>query len=420
MKKRITAIVAALFAMVVIFSGQAISQADANGQDGIVFVEDMLQDEAFVASWNEQLLAQYGEEYLENLRNAHSNDAKLMGFFPKDSAGESIYPDFIGGIYYNDDGNMVVQIVDDAVSKKSSLYNRVAAFLEEEGVITESVEFSFNELEKTMNALNKLYLAPNRPAAFDNMDSCAEDTLNNRIEVRMVACNEVEIARFKSTVLDSPILHFAKAIALIQTYKCGTTTTEAPSPTVINPGQGVLINSSIFASIGYRARLSDGTVGIVTAGHGGVAVNQSTTYGAVKKQQYSGNVDGAFIATNSSYAPSNYANGFMTFLTQIQTVFCLGDPIAKVGCATGYTYGVVTRPSMTGANGITGLVGTDADAAGGDSGGIVLAHIAPSHPGRLPDHYTAGILHGGAPGTNYTAIFCRADVINAAFGLTRY
>jgi hypothetical protein len=254
MKKRLSATVAVLLAMALVVSGRTltITQASSKWQPEIVAVEDLLQDEAFVANMEEQLLALHDEEYWENLGQARSNDAKLMASFADsglnafskaarvaDPQGndESTYPEFIGGIYYNDDGNMVVQIVDNAASKASAQTKLEQVFSEEDGVIQEYVEFSYNEIRATMDTLNALYLSNNCPATFDNVDSFAEDTINNRIEVRLAIYNEEEITRFKETIFDSPTIGFVQSQGQFQNWACETTTTTPPPPPfTFNPG----------------------------------------------------------------------------------------------------------------------------------------------------------------------------------------
>jgi len=156
------------------------------------------------------LISEFGEEYLINLDQARANDAKLMSFFAQNRLGERMYPDFYGGVYYNADGNMVLLIVESATSRDSVQYDLIRNFVNEENIIVEYVEFSYAELHAVMDILNAILLSDDRPEAFENVTSHALDTRNNTIEVRWLvyAYSEAEIARFRETVLDSPMLTF--------------------------------------------------------------------------------------------------------------------------------------------------------------------------------------------------------------------
>ena len=347
---------------------------------------------------DEFLIEKYGEEFMANLDQAHENDEALMALFPKNESGEPVYPDFIGGIYYNDDGNMVVQMVTDAQPDDTELLAAVEDFIEERDIIVENVEFSHSEIKATMDTLETLYFADDRPDAFDNVESIAEDTLNNRVEIRMLVYNEEEIARFKETALNSPMIGFVQSsgpnvdyITPIHYFEGGT-------------------NNYMGGSVGYRAKLN-GVEGFVTHGHGitngqKVVIN-GHTYGTVVKQQCSGTVDAAFVQTTSRGKPMNdHTGGKVT--TTVRSTFKRGDAICKAGRASSYTVGEVTNPSVI-RSGISGLVETDCWAQPGDSGGLVIGE----------NNTTAGIVKGGPSGGG-NMYFCRTDAINAKWGLVRY
>lgn len=160
----------------------------------------------------EQFSSMYGEDYWKNLEQFRTNNAKLTSFFLKDSTGEPIYPDFIGGIYHTDEGNMILQIVEKYATKDAALYKHVREYTAQaDCIVIENVIFSYNELKATMDTLNALYLADKRPEAFVNVDSFAEDTINNAVKVQLSVFNETEIALFKSEILDSPSIAFVES-----------------------------------------------------------------------------------------------------------------------------------------------------------------------------------------------------------------
>ena len=144
--------------------------------------------------------------------SAHANAAALEAMFPKNSAGELVPPDFFGGMYYNDDFQLVVQLVENATPGDPALYKRVKDFLAQNNeIIAEHVIYSERELKAVMEVLDAYWTAEKRPEAFGNVDSYALDTINNRVEVRLGIYNEEEVARFLETVVDAPEIVFVRS-----------------------------------------------------------------------------------------------------------------------------------------------------------------------------------------------------------------
>ena len=218
--------------------------------------EDLMQDETFVSILFEEVVSHYGEEFIANLHQARINDGKLMSLFGNNMRitedNDSVYPDFIGGIYYNDNGNMVVQIVQNAVSRDTALYGTVKNFLAEaDDIIVEYVKFSYNELKAAIEVLNVSYLVSFWSEDFNNLESFGVDTRNNRIVVYLNVYNEEEIARFKNEILDSPMISFFEAYEPLVNFN------------EIRPGMDLG-----GASAGYRVRHNaTGRLGFVTAAH---------------------------------------------------------------------------------------------------------------------------------------------------------
>jgi hypothetical protein len=127
-------------------------------------------------------------------------------------SGKTICSDFLGEIWYDNNGNMVLQVVKKYIDNDPKLRNRVKAFADEnKHIILEYVDFSCNELNAAMDDLNALFLADERPDAFENVRSFGVDAINNRIEINLIFYNDEEIARFQKTVLDLPVIVFKEA-----------------------------------------------------------------------------------------------------------------------------------------------------------------------------------------------------------------
>ena len=169
---------------------------------------------------DEYLIAEYGEAFWANYGQAQAYHGQLMSFFTKDSGGEIVYPDFVGGIYYNDEGNFVLQIVEGYASKDAGLYERVKGFTaQSNGMIIEQVAYSYNEIHALMDTLNAMYLADDSPEAFGNVVSFGEDTVGNRVVMNLAVCSEEEIARFRDTVSDSPMIGFEQSLGKLMDFR---------------------------------------------------------------------------------------------------------------------------------------------------------------------------------------------------------
>jgi len=179
-----------------------------------VFLSKFLTD-GFATNIDEiklSMIEYFGEEFLQNHAQAQIKHDQLMALlFTEDelklSDFERIYPDFIGGLYYNYNGFLTVQIV-----KNSTPYKQMINFFDDnEDVIVEYVDFSQNELTATIDTLNVLILAHDGQIEFDNVTSFGIDTKNNSVVVDLIVYTEEEITRFRENVLDSPMIVFAES-----------------------------------------------------------------------------------------------------------------------------------------------------------------------------------------------------------------
>jgi len=97
-----------------------------------MLTDEIMETEEWQKSSEEYYIEQYGENYMEIFeRNALSADNadRIRQLFELDKNGEVIYPDFIGGIYINEDHLLVIQLVEkfvpDVKDAEYSLYTKV-------------------------------------------------------------------------------------------------------------------------------------------------------------------------------------------------------------------------------------------------------------------------------------------------------
>ena len=189
----------------------AIDENNVAAVEGIFFPEDLFQDEAFMMSMYEYLVNKYGEDNLRNLGRARANADMIFSLSEEGIRGENIYPDFFGGMYINEDRNLVVLVVDDMVSKSraSTDYIRFSGMVgTADGIIVRSVDFTYNELNSAMEIIRDFRRVNPDCEIIGNVVSNGVRPSRNRVVVRLRIYNEEQIARFRDTVSDSPIFTF--------------------------------------------------------------------------------------------------------------------------------------------------------------------------------------------------------------------
>lgn len=116
--------------------------------------------------------------------------------FPADSWGQPLYPDYIGGVYLDDNGRLIIMMVE----SESPDAREFLLKLDEWVQIREAV-FSHRELYELMDWLNE---RADKVAEFAS--SWWLDTIGNSIGVQMIRYDDEETARFRAEVTDSPMI----------------------------------------------------------------------------------------------------------------------------------------------------------------------------------------------------------------------
>jgi len=157
------------------------------------------------------MLATANELSLEE-EQAYVIRQQLLTFFADRSCTqgeELIYPDFVGGVYYDDNGTLVLQIVE--ASRNIVQHNLIRGVLEEKGIVIEYVEFSYNNLRAAMNYLVERIIPDDRPDVLENVSGIGLNEMINRLEIYLFVYNEEEIARFRNEILDLPLISFVQS-----------------------------------------------------------------------------------------------------------------------------------------------------------------------------------------------------------------
>lgn len=329
---------------------------------------------------------------------------ELMASFisPYLDTDEKIYPDYYGGSYINDSGQLVVYVTDNAAMP--------AVLLDNSNVIYEPCTYSYNELLTVMDELNSYKFSRMKNVIASNFNEFGIYDSENRVIVKLDNLSEESIKEFKENVCDSDAIEFEQGYGPINTEVS------------VNAGAKISFSGG-SASVGYRAK-RNGVVGIVTAGHAAESVGtdisyNGTNFASCKATQQGGKADAAFCAiTNSSYSPTNTLEGTSNVLSKTISKPGVGTTINKIGMKTGHTTGKVlsTNSTATFTSGatISNLTTADYSSAPGDSGCVIYSYISSTNA-RL----TLGI-HTGASNDGVTRYFTKANEVNAALGTSRY
>ena len=277
-------------------NAQTFHELQNSNYNQIKLIEDVVEDEKFIHETNEYMKKSIGEDYKEKLANnykAVKNAQKIENTFKKNGNGTSIYPQYIGGLYINENDNLVVQVVKKNIpnskNKEYSNYEKIKQI--DNNANIEYVEYSYEELKNIHDIVLNEYFGK-----VENIRGLYINTSSNRVIIELEKYNEKEIKKIKENVINSEMISFEQAGSF---------------ENIANINHGAQFTSYIGkgCSYGYRAKTSTGQVGIVSAGHcfSGTG-NTISGVGTVTMHRNNTTLDAAFIATNSGITPTNTVN----------------------------------------------------------------------------------------------------------------
>ena len=328
---------------------------------------------------------------------------------------ETIYPDYYGGLYANENGELVILVTEEsgnAYQKDLSQRCRSNNF------IVKECKYSYNEL---FNVINKLEAFQKNEANKERMSSLKfygfslTDNLN-AICVQLGDISEENITRFKNEVMDFPSIIFEKSAPIV-------------FEAFVNAGQDILgaivSGNGSAGSVGFRAKRNTSAgvplSGIVISGHvikkvGNPVYLGSTTTNIIAEcqaLQFSGDVDAAICFNKNGYEGSNHINNsFLDLVPQTAELYIgatanmNGRNTTSSGMVTS-TYASITIGGIT----LSGIIQANYLSQGGDSGAIVY-----NEKSQIAGIHDAGPANG-ASGYRY---FISGKRIVATLGLTLY
>ena len=378
--------------------------------------------------YKKTLIEKYGNDYentlLKNI-SATKMAEEVESNFEKNSSGETIYPENFGGMYINENNELVIQVVTDNNVNNFSLLNNSLEFNDDNQI--EYVNNSYNDLNEVNDAIIEYFT--NNGVTNSNFIANYVDVINNKVVVELKDISLSEQAKFKNEVVNSDLIEFkiGEEISLTSTYKSGSKITTTYQIRKYGSNGGYTEhNSGGGCSIAARAK-RNGVVGYITAGHcfGYMdydVVSATVNNGTYVTRKYTQTADFAFVKLGSGHSLSNdlaYPGGQASFIkTTGNNYFAVGTGVGKSGYASGYSFGYIRslNYSYTDLSGYyhSGAIEASCRAIAGDSGGSVFITSATTLTNGAP---LIGIVNGGNANT---LVFYSYEAAVSSLGLTKY
>ena len=171
-------------------------------EDVSVYVEDFMHDYSFAYYSEQRLIAVFGEEFLRNHDAAIEMAETILVSFEEAEAGRIEYPKNFGGMYIDENGNLVVLAVGSEYS------NEIAQFASPGN--TRFVEFAYHELHEIIRVIAQFWQDDTGPVS-QNIGCISLDTIGNRVEVSLSDLSAEAIELFETTVIRHPALVFIQS-----------------------------------------------------------------------------------------------------------------------------------------------------------------------------------------------------------------
>jgi len=357
----------------------------------------------------------HGEGFSANHRKASDQVHLLYSGFMTNRLGDVMYPDFFGGQYFDDDGNLIILVVESGLERAYS--HEAIGYLLGVGVNYRVVEFSNTELSEISDEIFDIVREKARNGCIYALNVSGVGT---RVDIGAATIHLVEynahmIAGFRKYVYDSPLIVFEQLDRIIiegasysfcldndpDDYWLGNddlfdSSYQEISPMVeifVDPGDPVRTRVGIFpprreeeASVGFRVRcIQTNFTGFMSAGHvfrqGDDVIRRSivgSNLGVTHRSLFGGRMDAAVVRQipNVVTTTNRLPNG--QTLSAILATPILNQPVSMAGGTTrGIVNGQVTNPNFRFEcpccwTLLSNMVITNIPVRRGDSGGVVF------------------------------------------------
>ena len=322
----------------------------------------------------------------------------------------SDYPDYYGGAYIDDEGDLVIHVVGELKTCQAEIEK---VLKQKEGYYVRQARYTYQALLGLKEQLDELAMNEKQAEVFANVTGYGPDDRHNLFLVEMNVVDEEQIAAFKSSISDSDMIMF----------KQGGNTVEEKI-TTIKPGRRIVSmhssgrrESSTLTIRAFRST-SPANQGFIMSGHATEATGQEirraseTHIGTVRDRQVGGRVDAAYAQrAHEEIILSNFLAQNNHVLSGTQSTAAVGTTVYMAGQASGIRRGRVThvayRDSM-----ITGSKASYFSKAG-DSGGPIYRLV--SNQRRIVGVHRGSLYNSSRQRTG--AIFSLIANVISEFGL---
>ena len=279
------------------------------------------------------------------------------------------YPDYYGGAYINDEGNLVIHVLGE-LDKCQAEIEKVCK--QKEGYVIKQARYCYKDLMKIAEDIDTLVMNEKQKEVFSNVTGYGPSDRENLFLVELNVLDESHIKAFKEQISDSDMIMFKKGELGEEevTVRPGRTITRNntnTASTLTIRARRNLINGFVLS--GHAARNAGGNGNIFR--FNGVPTVQ---IGTVARWQVSGSVDAAFCNASSGVTLSNLIHQNSHTLLSTTTTAGVGTTINLAGQISGIRPGQITHVNYRSTNATSGtLVGSKASYSshGGDSGGPI-------------------------------------------------
>jgi len=290
------------------------------------------------------------------------------------------YPDYYGGAYINNDGELTIYITEEVETCK----DKIEAATGKKNCIMKRCRYSYKDMLKVKEEIEKHGFDSQNEPIFKNITAYGVSDMENFVFVEMDDLTPEQITLFKEKVSDSELIIFRYG-------------EKAESEVTIRAGEGVCCVAG-SSSNGFRARIA-GVAGFIMSGHGAggkdVEISRgsdSSPLGKTTHWQWGGSVDAAFVEVNSNVVLSNEIMNTTDKHAPFIAPSAVNTMVFQSGITTGLTSGIISAVNINVQVGnipMTGLVRATYASAAGDSGGIVYTLRNGQRP-ILGNHVASG------------------------------
>lgn len=348
-------------------------------------------------------------KYVNNLNSSFLSNTR------SDEGDQFSYPDYYGGIYVDDDRNIIVLSKKEESSVRDDLTRRMTT----NKYLIKECDYSYNELQAAFEELTNFWLNDDNDEIFNSVSlvSFGINDITNRLQIDLLDCSDVNIQKFKQMIMDNPMLSFRKANSKIVMTAS------------VYPGSQIANGKGSSASVGYRA-MKSGVEGFLTVGHfvrvGDIVKMNGVEIGKCEASQFSGNLDAAWCKATNGYTPSRTTKMGTDLSTGTISTPAVGTYVNMEGFKSVLQRNKVTQATINGTFTYEDELGNEKKikvsnltqasyyCQKGDSGGVVYTD----------DGSLAGIQSGGSDPLNATqfavSYFGKARYIQSALGIYLY